>query len=63
MTTYNVYELIGNFCEKVFESDNFYEIQDYLTNRFNQAVENGDYENTEADAELFFSYFSIEEEV
>lgn len=49
---YEVYESIGNFSEKVFESENFYDVQDYLTERF----ENSD----ETDEELFYSYFSIE---
>ena len=33
MKTYEVYEQIGNFCDVVFSSDNFYEVQDFLENR------------------------------
>ena len=55
---YEVYEAIGNFSAKVFESDNFNEVQDYLQDRF----ENSEYNTgAEADEELFYSYFSIEE--
>ena len=50
---YRVYEQIGNFSDVVFESDYFYEVQDYLINRF---------EKSDCDDEgLFYSYFSIEE--
>lgn len=51
---YKVYEQIGNFSEVVFESDDWYEAQDYVENRFQ--------ESDCDDKELFFSYFSIEEE-
>lgn len=55
---FKVYEQIGNFSAKVFESDNFNEVQDYLTDRFEYSGMNtGD----EADEQLFYSYFSIEE--
>lgn len=50
---YRVHEQIGNFSKVVFESDNFNEVQEYLTERF----ENSDCE----DEELFYSYFSIDE--
>ena len=50
---YKVYEQISNACGgKVFESDSFYEVQDYLTQRF----EESDCDNEE----LFYSYFYIE---
>ena len=58
---YTINESIGNFSQKVFESDNFYEIQDYLLERFENAVNNEDYENTEESEQLFYSYFNIEE--
>lgn len=51
---YTVYESIGNFADVVFESDNWYEVQDYLDARFR--------ESDCDDEELFYSYFSIEEE-
>ena len=50
---YKVYEQIGNFSDMVFESDNFYEVQDYLEDRFN--------ESDCDDEELFYSYFYIDE--
>lgn len=50
---YKVYESIGNFAEMVFQTDNYYEAQDYLLDRF----ANSD----EEDEELFMSYFQIEE--
>ena len=50
---YKVYEQVSNACSgKVFESDSFYEVQDYLTQRF----EESDCDNEE----LFYSYFYIE---
>ena len=49
---YKVYEQVSNACGgKVFESDSFYEVQDYLTQRF----EESDCDNEE----LFYSYFRI----
>ena len=56
-----VNESMGNFSEKVFESDNFNEVQDYLQECFEKAINNGDYENTEESEQLFYSYFSIEQ--
>jgi hypothetical protein len=53
MTTYKVHESIDNFSAVVFESDNFYEVQDYLQDRFNES----DCE----DEQLFYSYFCIKE--
>lgn len=53
MKTYKVHESIGNFSNVVFESDNFYEVQDYLQDRFN--------ESECEDEQLFYSYFHIEE--
>lgn len=62
MKKYVINESIGNFSNEVFESDIFDEIQEYLQNRYNAAIENGDYEeNNEAEEELFYSYFSISE--
>ena len=61
MKTYIIHEMIGNFSRAVYTSDSFYDIQDYLENAWNEAVNNGDYENTEANQELFYSYFHIEE--
>ena len=54
MNKYKVYEAIGNFSAMVFESENFYEVQDYLQERFDNS--------NETDEELFYSYFSISEE-
>lgn len=55
---FKVYEQIGNFAEEVYQSDNFNEVQDYLQDRFEDSELNtGD----EADEELFYSYFHIEE--
>lgn len=52
---YKVYEHISNACGgKVFESDNFYEVQDYLQRRFDESGEENE--------ELFYSYFYIAEE-
>lgn len=55
---FKVYEQIGNFADEVYQSDNFNEIQDYLTNRFEESELNT---GNEADEELFYSYFHIEE--
>ena len=55
---FKVYEQIGNFADEVYQSDNFNEVQDYLQDRFEDSEPNtGD----EADEELFYSYFHIEE--
>lgn len=61
MKTYIIHELIGNFSRAVYTSDNFCDIQDYLMTAWNEAVNNGDYEDTEENEELFYSYFHIEE--
>lgn len=53
MLKYVIHEQIGNFSTVVFESEFYYEIQDYLYERF----EDSGYD----DEELFFSYFYIEE--
>ena len=55
---YNVYEQIGNFADIVFTSDNFYDVQDYLQDRFLNSGYNIDDESEE---QLFYSYFHIEE--
>ena len=56
---YEVHEAIGNFSQKVFESLDFYEVQDYLLKEFQKAVNNGDFLETDEDMELFYSYFAI----
>lgn len=53
MKYYAIYEAIGNFSHMVYVSDNFYTIQDYLQDRF----DNSGYD----DESLFYSYFSIVE--
>lgn len=53
---------MGNFSNKVFESEYFSEVEDFLTTSWMEAVTAGDYEETEADEQLFYSYFSISEE-
>ena len=55
---YNVYEQIGNFADIVFTSDNFYDVQDYLQDRFLNSGYNVDDESEE---QFFYSYFHIEE--
>lgn len=58
MKTYAVYEQIGNFCDIVFSSDSFYEVQDFLENRLLNSGINLD---DESEVEAFYSYFSIDE--
>lgn len=55
---YDVYEQIGNFADVVFTSENFYDVQDYLEERFLNSGYNIDDESEE---ELFYSYFTIRE--
>lgn len=52
--TYVISESIGNFATEVFRSENFYEVQDYLQQRFEQSGQ--------TDEQLFYSYFHIAEE-
>lgn len=61
--TYVIYEQIGNFASEVFRSDSFYEIQDYLQERFDEAVNDPEsfFDYNDADEQLFYSYFRIEE--
>lgn len=61
MKKYIVYQAVGNFSNKVFESEYFSEVEDFLTTSWMEAVIAGDYEETEADEQLFYSYFSISE--
>lgn len=58
MKVYNVYESIGNFCDIVFTSDSFNDVQDYLQNRLDNSDVNID---DETEVENFYSYFSIDE--
>lgn len=62
MKKYIVYQAVGNFSHKVFESEYFSEVEDFLTTSWMEAVTAGDYEETEADEQLFYSYFSISEQ-
>lgn len=56
---YIIYESIGNFADIVYTSDNYNDCQDYLQQRYNEALEANDIEETEAAAELFYSYFNF----
>lgn len=58
---YIIYESIGNFADIVFTSDNYYECQDYLQQRYNEALEANDIEATESDEQMFYSYFNLME--
>ena len=59
---YIVYESIGNYSDKVFESDDFYEVQDYLEDRWVKYCEDERVDlDDEKERELFDSYFHIEE--
>ncbi|MBQ2396854.1 MAG: hypothetical protein II304_07480 [Bacteroidales bacterium] len=62
MKKYVVYQAVGNFGHKVFESEYFSDVEDFLTTAWMEAVTAGDYEETESDEQLFYSYFSISEE-
>ena len=59
---YIVHEFIGNHSDKVFESDDFYEVQDYLEDRWVKYCEDEKVGlDDEKERELFDSYFHIEE--
>ena len=58
---YVVYESIGNGSQEVFRSDNFNEMQDYLTGREEEARQDAEQKGEDFNSELFYSYFSPEE--
>lgn len=55
-TMYNVYESIGNFSDVVFRADNWYEVQDYLSDRLDAAGIDPD---DDAAVQDFYSYFDV----
>ena len=56
-----VWHQIGNFAVPVFASTIFYEVENYLSFEWLEAIAEGDYEGTEEEEELFYSYYSIQE--
>ena len=55
---YKVFHQVGNFSGQVFESDNFYEVQDFLMGEYAHHCEEND---DPMDEETFFSYYDITE--
>lgn len=69
---YIVREMFGNFSHEVFRSEYWYEVEEYLENRWieycavnvNDGVNNDAVDiDDESERELFFSYFGIEEKI
>lgn len=59
---YVIYEQIGNFADEVYYTDIWNDAQEYLTRRWwDYCAENGVDLYDEAEEELFYSYFSIDE--
>ena len=52
---------VGNFAVPVLASTIFDEVQDELVFEWLESVKEGDYEGTEEEEELFYSYYSIQE--
>lgn len=53
---YKVFYQFGNFDFQVFESDDFYEVQDYLMEQYAHECEENDDPTPE---DVFFSYYAI----
>ncbi len=61
---YRLHMLIGNFSQVVFESEDYYEIQDNLEERWSSVLSDlGELNDSEYEMEYqnFMSYFIIEE--
>lgn len=60
---FKVFEMVGNFAHEVFHASTWNEVQDYLWARWESYRAENCLENSddEADQQLFYSYFSVEE--
>ena len=56
-TMYTIYEQIGNFADVVARFDNWYEVQDYLSDRLDAAGIDPDDDSA---VQLFYSYFDVQ---
>lgn len=60
---FKVYETINDFMHEIFHASTWREVQDYLWFRWSlyRAENCPENDDDEADQQLFYSYFSVEE--
>lgn len=60
---FKVYEMINNTIHEIFHGDSWKEVQNYLWRRWEmwRAENCSENDDDEAEQQLFYSYFSVEE--